>query len=43
MKSPYGIPTILTVRDHEKTLGTLWLQVIRHFFANDQEAVKYAQ
>lgn len=37
MKSPYGIPSILTLCDQEKTLGTLWLQIIRHFFAADEE------
>lgn len=43
MKSPYGVPTILTVSDQQKTLGTFWLQIITHFFAHDEEAVLHAQ
>lgn len=43
MKSPYGIPSILTVRDQEKTLGTFWLQIIRHFFASNEEVVLQAE
>jgi hypothetical protein len=43
MKSPYGMPSILTVRDQEQTLGTFWLQIIRHYFASDEEIVLHAE
>lgn len=43
MKSPYGVPSILSVRDQEKTLGTLWLQIIKHFFASNEEVVLQAE
>lgn len=43
MKSPYGVPVILTVQDQEKTLGTFWLQIIKHFFAADEEIVLQAE
>lgn len=42
MKSPYGIPTILTVQDQAKTLGTFWLQIIRYFFSDNEEVVLQA-
>jgi hypothetical protein len=43
MKSPYGVPSILTVRDQEKTLGTFWLQIIKYFFASNEEVVLQAE
>jgi hypothetical protein len=43
LKSPYGIPMILTVRDQEKTLGSFWLQIIKHFFASNEEVVLQAE
>ena len=42
LKSPYGVPLIILVKDHENTLGTFWLHVIRTYFAGNKEAVDAA-
>jgi hypothetical protein len=37
MKSPYGVPFIISVNDTQKTLGTFWLQLIRTFFWHNEQ------
>ena len=36
MKSPYGVPLILSLCDQEKTLGTFWLQIIKSYFSDNK-------
>lgn len=36
MKSPYGVPLILSLCDQEKTLGTFWLQIIKAYLSDNK-------
>lgn len=42
LKSSYGVPLVILVKDHENTLGTFWLQIIKTYFAENKEAVDAA-
>lgn len=43
MKSPYGLPIPISVDHMKKTLGTFWLQIIKHFFFQNENIVEEAE